>query len=248
MLRRLARDFSPGDAFPTDADLCNEFGVSRQTVREAVRSLVADGLVSRHAGRGSTVLHRPDRAEAPRLTGLVEDFTDLRLNTSARVLESGLAPASSEVAKAMEVPEGAELFRISRLVFFETLPLAVHDAFLPPRLGARTAALDLSRTAILSELRATLRLKCVEAWLHVEAMAADTPMARSLEITIGAPLLVVTRRVNVGPRPDPVLFLSYFRADRYYYSRTFGPAEGDRSRLMDRATVRRSPVHRPGPR
>jgi GntR family transcriptional regulator len=218
LLRRLVRDLSPGDTFPTESDLCDEFGVSRQTVRGAVQSLVADGLISRHAGRGSIVLRRPDGAGARRLTGLVEDFTDLRLNTSARVLESGRAPAPPEVAKAMEVAEGAELFRITRVRFFEELPLALHDAFLLPELGARIAALDLSHTAIISELRETLRLECVEAWQQIDAMAADTPMARLLEITVGAPLLVVTRRMNVGRKREPVLFLSHFRADRYYYS------------------------------
>ncbi len=233
LLRRLVRDLSPGDTFPTESDLCAEFGVSRQTVRGAVQSLVADGLISRHAGRGSIVLRRPEGAGAHRLTGLVEDFTDLRLNTSARVLETGLAPAPLEVAKAMEVVEGAELFRITRVRFFEELPLALHDAFLLPELGARIAALDLSHSAIISELRATLKLKCVEAWQHIEATAADTPMARLLEITVGAPLLVITRLLNVGRKREPVLFLSHFRADRYYYSLTLNLPVRDKSRPPD---------------
>ena len=78
--------------------------------------------------------------------------------------------------------------------------------------------MDLSHTAIITELRTTLRLKCVEAWQHIEATAADTPMARLLEITVGAPLLGITRLMNVGRKREPVLFLSHFRADRYYYS------------------------------
>jgi GntR family transcriptional regulator len=233
LLRRLARDLSPGDTFPTEADLCAEFGVSRQTVRGAVQTLVADGLISRHAGRGSIVLRRPDGAGARRLTGLVEDFTDLRLSTSARVLESGPAPAPPEVAKAMGVSEGADLFRITRVRFFEGLPLTLHDAFLLPELGARIAALDLSHTAIISELRATLRLPCVEIWQHIESTVADTPMARLLEITMGAPLLLVTRLMNVGRRREPVLFISHFRADRYYYSLVRGQPGREKPRPPD---------------
>jgi GntR family transcriptional regulator len=232
LLRRLGRDLSPGDTFPTESDLCAEFGVSRQTVRGAVQSLVADGLISRHAGRGSIVLRRPEGAGAL-LTGLVEDFTDLRLNTSARVLESGPTLAPPEVAKAMEVREGAELFRITRVRFFEELPLALHDAFLLPELGARIAALDLSHSAIISELRATLRLPCGEAWQHIGATVADTPMARLLEITVGAPLLVVTRLMHVGRQREPVLFISHFRADRYYYTLVRDPPGREKPRPPD---------------
>jgi GntR family transcriptional regulator len=233
LLRRLVRDLSPGDTFPTESDLCAEFGVSRQTVRGAVQTLVADGLISRHAGRGSIVLRRPDDAGQRRLTGLVEDFTDLRLNTSARVLESGPAPAPPAVAAAMDFAADTEVFRITRVRFFEQLPLVLHDAFLPLELGSRIAALDLSHTAIISELRTTFRLKCVEAWQHIEASAADTPMARLLEITVGAPLLVVTRLMNVGRRHEPVLFISHFRADRYYYSLARGLPGREKPRPPD---------------
>ena len=233
LLRRIARDLQPGDAFPTEAQLCAEFGVSRETVRGAMRSLVEDGLISREAGRGSTVLHRPEGAGARRLTGPVEDFTELRLDTAARILECGPVPAPQGVAKAMDLAAGTRVYRVTRLRLFEKLPLALHDAFLPPALGARIAALDLSHTAIITELRSTLGLRCVEAWQHIEAMAADTPMARLLDITVGAPLLAVTRRMHVGRQREPVLFLSHYRADRYYYSLTLDPPGHGKARQPD---------------
>ena len=230
MLRRLTRDLNPGDAFPTESDLCTEFGVSRQTVRDALKSLVADGLISRHAGVGSVVLRKPRQIGARRLTGLVEDFTDLRLDTSARVLERGLAIAPPDITEAMEIPEGTELFRITRVRYFEALPLALHDAFLLPELGARVATLDLSHTAIISALRTALQLTCVEVWQHIIAMTADTPMAQLLEIAVGDPLLVVTRGMRVGRQREPALFISHFRADRYYYSLAFGQSGDDKAR------------------
>jgi GntR family transcriptional regulator len=216
LLRRLERDLQPGQQFPTEQALCAEFGVSRETVREALRALEEDGLISRHPGRGSFVL-RPRRRRADRrLTGMVEDFSELRLDTKANVLQAAPIAATAELTEAMGVPADAPLYRISRLRTFEGQPLAFHDAYLDRELGPKIAALDLQRTSILHELQTTLGMRCREAYQRIEAIAADTPLARLLDVMLGAPLLQITRRVDAGKRP--VLFRSQFRADRYYYT------------------------------
>lgn len=206
----------PGQQFPTEQALCAEFGVSRETVREALRALEDDGLISRHPGRGSFILRSPARRTERRLTGMVEDFSELHFDTRAKVLEAGPVAASAELTEAMGVMKEEPLYRISRLRSFEQQPLAFHDAYLPVELGEKLMALDLRRTSIVNELRLTLGLHCVEAYQRIEAVAADAPLARLLDVVLGAPLLQITRRFEASGQP--VLFRSQFRADRYYYT------------------------------
>lgn len=206
----------PGQQFPTEQALCAEFGVSRETVREALRTLGEEGLISRHPGRGSFVLRSPARHTERRLTGMVEDFSELHFDTRAKVLEAVPVAATPELAEAMGVITDEPLYRISRLRSFERQPLAFHDAYLPVDLGEKLAALDLRRTSILNELHATLGLQCIEAYQRIEAVAADAPLARLLDVVLGAPLLQITRRFEASGRP--VMFRSLFRADRYYYT------------------------------
>lgn len=53
---RLARDeWAAGDKLPTEGELCVQYGVSRATVRQALRSLGSDGLIVVRQGRGSFV-------------------------------------------------------------------------------------------------------------------------------------------------------------------------------------------------
>lgn len=222
LLRRLERDLQPGQQFPTEETLCAEFGVSRETVREALRGLEEDGLISRHRGRGSFVLRPPRKRADRRLTGMVEDFSDLRLDTDATVLDAGPITATAELAETMGLPADAPLFRISRLRRFERQPLAFHDAFLTAELGKQVAALDLRRTSILHELQQTLHVPCAEEFQRIEAVAADAPLARALDVRLGAPLLQITRRVAARPTGSPVLFRSQFRADRYFYTVELG--------------------------
>lgn len=218
LLRRLERDFQPGQRFPTEQELCTEFGVSRETVREALRVLVHDGLISRHAGRGSFVLRKPAGRVEPRLTGLVEDFSDLKLDTHAAVLERAEVPAPHDVAETVGTALGELLFRIGRLRSFEGHPLAFHEAYLPVEIGRRIASLDLRHTSIIREIATRLRIPFREEFHRVEAVAADTAMARLLDVPIGAPLLYVTRLLLTDKGALVALFRSQFRADRYFYT------------------------------
>jgi GntR family transcriptional regulator len=216
---RLASGAAPGDRFPTEQSLCQEFGVSRETVREALAGLEREGYIARHRGRGTVVLRRPERPRDDRLTGLVEDFTDLGLDTRVTVLRSGEEPAPADVCARLGLPAGTRLHRILRLRSVSGTPFALHDAWLPPEVGARIAGRDLGRTTLFGELRRVPRLAPVELYQHVDVLVADLATAKRLGTVVGAPLLVTRRALaHRGAGHPTMYFESTFRSDRYYYT------------------------------
>jgi GntR family transcriptional regulator len=228
LVRRISEGFVPGDRFPTEHAICDEFGVSRETVREALHGLESEGLIARYRGRGTFVVRLPQIAEDERLTGLVEDFTELRLNTCAKVIRSGVENAPPRVIRALHLDRGAEVFRIRRLRRVDDRPLACHEAFLPLDIGTDLARLDLTHTTLFRELRRKLGVRLVEIYQQIDAVAADVDLARLLEIQIGAPLLVTRRAFGNKRSGTPTMYFeAYFRADRYYYS-----VQVDRDRKM----------------
>ena len=214
---RIERGLRPGDQLPTEHALCEEFSVSRETVRAALGTLEQDGLIERARGRGTFVARLPRRRPERRLTGMAEDYSALNLDTEARVLEAGVARVPGAIADALGA-EAEELFRITRLRCFEGEPLAWHEAWLPLDLGPRIAALDLRRTSIERELRETLRVPMWEDQQSIEAVAADVPVASLLGVPVGAPLLHLTRLYLRGMGDIAVHFRSLYRPDRYYYT------------------------------
>ena len=240
LTRRLGDGFAPGDRFPTEHQLCDEFGVSRETVREALRGLESEGLIVRHRGKGSFVARVPDTLQDERLTGLVEDFTELKLDTEVEVVRTGLEKPPGRIASALGLEPSAQLFRISRLRRVEGELFAYHEAYVPRRFGAALASLDLTRTTLFRELRDRLGIKLIEIYQHIDAITADVVLAKKLEIQVGMPILVTRRALtHLRSRSPTMFFETYFRADRYYYSVQPGGERSARAAARRRLPARR---------
>jgi len=217
LLRRLVRDLAPGDRLPTENELSAEFGVARETVREALSGLEHDGLIVRRRRNGTFVAKRPAGRER-RLTGLSEDFSELKFDTAATVLEAKAVIPPGDLVELMKLEPLEMIFHISRLRRFENEPFSYEEAFLPLDIGRKVARFDLRNAAIIHVLRDRMKLKIWEDHQQVEAVAADSHVAGLLAVAVGAPLLFMVRHFRDETDKSVAAFWSHLRPDRYYYT------------------------------
>jgi GntR family transcriptional repressor for pyruvate dehydrogenase complex len=110
----LAGDLPPGHKLPSEAELIDEYGVSRTVVREAVTRLRAEGLVETFQGRGSFVLAIPEptsftvESAAIRTHHDVLDMIDFRLGIECEA--AALAAARVNTAAADKLREALDAF------------------------------------------------------------------------------------------------------------------------------------------
>ena len=197
---RIAR-LQPGDALPSDAMLCKEFGVSRMTARNAVQQLKLEGLVRRIPGRGTFVAPRPLHRRMGRLLSFSDEMRARGLAPSSRVLELGPARASSVEAEALELAAGDGLVVVHRVRLADGVPVAIERVALPSSCAAVLES-DLERGSLHAALRALGRVPAV-ARGTLTARLARRRDAELLEIRPRAPLLV-ERRVIVDAEGAPL--------------------------------------------
>jgi GntR family transcriptional regulator len=216
LLAQIATWDAADDRFFTDEQLCQRFGVSRLTVRQAVQSLVEDGFLVRARATGTTV--RRDKIEehfSPHMNFL-DDWASRGLNMRAETLAFERVPAPDPVAAALKLTPGTRVRYIRRRRLAGQVPVSIDDRYLPLELAAKLTVRDVETRSLLDALWRQVRLDHCDQ--QVEALVAEGELIGLLNVMPGAALLA-RRLVYADTTGRPVMTgRSYHRADLVRYA------------------------------
>ncbi len=215
--KRLIRDGSlrTGDPLPSESQLAAQLGVSKMTVRQAMKDLELAGLITRARGKGTFVAFPRLRHDLGQLTSFTEDISARGMAPSSRILACEEVAAEEAVAESLGGAPGMTVQRIRRLRLADGKPAGIHDTFLR---GVIVERAELEARGSLYALLEDRGVRLLSAEETIEAVAADREEASLLGIPPGAPLMLVSR-VTRGETGIPVEFVkAFYRADFYRYT------------------------------
>lgn len=212
LVQEIGARYKVGDKLPTELELAEQYRVSRETIRMALGHLENDGLIERKRGRGTFVRQLPGADGKRRLTGSIADPPDL---TTASLITKGFISAPVEAAWLKKSND--QVWQVRRLRLYEDAPLVVHDAYVADFLIAAAEAVDMTASSMRNELEMLLSQRFWETECQIDAVAADSVIGPLLEIPIGMPVLQLKRFYMMRGNPA-IIFYSYYRTDRYYYT------------------------------
>lgn len=189
-------ELTAGDMLPTEAQLCEQFGISRPVVRQAIGGFVARGQLYRLRGKGTFVSGAPlaERLLRPAL-GFFDDLAAAGLEVSNDLVGIEAVTAQAGLAESLSIAPGSGYVRIERLRRIDGEVVAFMRSSIPeslhPRLLRRLERCDFTHISLPRLLEQAIGIRSHSGHRWVQAVVADAEVSGHLGIAEGVALLYV---------------------------------------------------------
>ncbi len=220
------RYWKAGEQIPTEADISKCLGMSVNTVKRGLYSLVLEGYLCRRQGFGTFVASMVDRPGSQHpFIKMVDGNGQLIGRIAATLLARGLEPAGPDIAAALNIRQNENIYHLRRLRAWQGEPVAAIDEWIVPSLFPdflSVPAEDFDTFPLFFLIEKHYGF----SWRNsVELLSVRPPTpqaAKDLKVQPGEPLLF--SEVTFKTHDDTVIALrhSFIRTDtfRFYNSKT----------------------------
>jgi GntR family transcriptional regulator len=212
-------EYRVGDCIPPERELCVRYGVSKMTVRQAIRGLVNEGLVVCYPGKGTFVTKPTIKQNLHRLTSFTEDMLSRGFSPSSKVIRRDIvrAPDISDVAAKLELGPDEKIIRSQRLRMADSEPVAIETSHIPYYLCPGLVKENIVKYSIKKLLEGKYGLIFHRAVQTMEPGLADEHEARLLNTRKGSPVLHA-ERICYLKNGKPVDFtFSVYKGGKYRF-------------------------------
>lgn len=209
------------DRVPSENELVEKMNVSRMTANRALRELNDEGLLVRIAGVGTFVAEFKATSHVLEVRNIADEIKHRGHRHSAIVLQQSRQHARGEIARALQVEQGAEVFHLLLVHRENDIPIQLEDRYVRAEFAPDCLQQDFTRITPSAYLNDISPLQ--EAEHAVRAVMPNAAVVQQLKTTAGEPCLVVLRRT--WSQGQPVSFARlHHPGSRYELTGRFSPA------------------------
>jgi GntR family transcriptional regulator len=220
--------WAEGEKIPSENALAAEHGIGRPTVRQAVDSLVRQGVLVRRRGAGTFVAPRREAVDLFSLSGTMQSFRDTGRAPQMRVLAGPVLRAvdnggPGDLANPFAGGRAVVFSRLSRM---DDAPVLVEDIYLDPALFPGMEELDLTDASLSRVAEERYGLVPTAGEQHFRIAYPDARLARLLGLGRTTPILAVGRYLDFSRAARGVFSSLYCRTDRFVFTQKIGGLHG----------------------
>jgi DNA-binding GntR family transcriptional regulator len=201
--------YKPGDLLPSENHLCSQYRITRPTVRHALDSLLNEGMIRKHHGKGSIVCGPPDGIGILSISGTTSALGKHNLHT--RMLSK---PTVIQWPDEFMFPLSDELrhsgcIYLERLRLVNDIPVFYDINYLPNLNLLRFCNRKFEDRSLFEILRKTFQIEVKSGEQRIRAVQADEKICAYLKVPPGHPILHLQRKL-ITNRPGFHFFSSIF--------------------------------------
>jgi DNA-binding GntR family transcriptional regulator len=185
-----------GGYLPTEMELCEQYGISRHTVREALRQLRDAGLISRRRRVGTEVVARTPKPSYRQPTNSIGDLLQYAEETQLSVLETKEITCDAALAELLECREGTRWLRVNslRAVPGDPRPVCMTTAYIDVRFPDLAKHLEELTGPISAMLEREYGVRIARIEQSIQAVRLGKRQAKLLRAVDGGPALRAIRK------------------------------------------------------
>lgn len=219
----LERRLSAGafaDGLPPERDLIAEYGISRHTMREALRRVQDRGLISRERGRGTFARPATIEQRTGSLYSLFRSVEDQGFEQRSRVIELDQRTAP-EIATRLGLAADIAFVYLHRLRFADATPIATDELWLRADVASPLLEVDFTHTAVYAELEQRCGVQPGAGWERLHPVMPSAGERTLLGLPARQPAFLVERFTSVNGQPFEWR-RTVIRGDRYAFRSSWG--------------------------
>ncbi len=184
-------EWPKGFQIPTEKELAKRFDVSTITVKRAILDLVHEGLLYRQRGKGTFVTSKRETDLQSLVTLKYGAEDDVKHPHQTLGFEQG--NANPLIAKALDIDEKDEVYKLSRLKLNGNKPVVIEYTYLPLRLLPDLTENLLENELLYSVIQNQYGYELDRAKIYFSTLAANYEEAKLLDVPEGEQLFVIER-------------------------------------------------------
>jgi GntR family transcriptional regulator len=185
-----------GNLLPTETELMAQYAASRQTVREALRILMDQGLIVRRAGLGSVVVATEPPVLFTHSVKSLGEWLRYSNETYRDVVDSREITATGKLAALLKCEPGKNWFLIEAIRRADQFadPLGWIEIYVLRKFAGVVKRSDHGRTPVHEQIARMFGQTTEYAQMEIFARAMPASLAKALRVKPGSPALTVVRR------------------------------------------------------
>ncbi|KRK65232.1 GntR family transcriptional regulator [Companilactobacillus tucceti DSM 20183] len=205
-----------GERIPSERQLAEDFNVSRMTLRQAIQTLVDEGILQRQVGSGTYVASSKVQEKMSGTTSFTEITEGQGKKPSSKTVSYHTAdPSMSEIEK-LKLSDGEQILRMERIRYADKQPICFEVTTIPIKIVDNLDKNDIT-SSLYKALEDKAGLKLGSASQTVSAMLASEKIATLLNVKRGSAILRL-RQITTLDDGTPFEYVrSQYAGDRFEF-------------------------------
>ncbi len=206
---------APGVLLPPERILCERYGVSRMTLRQAFDLLQREGLIRSERGRGTFIAVPRMTKQQQEMRSFSEEMAARGARPASRLLSMRLVEPGCEARRFFELSEGERVYEIARVRLRDGVPLALETAQIPERICPGLDRFRFDTESLYKTLEEHYGIELTYCVEEISAVPAEARQRKLLDLPPSTAILLVKRKTYSSDETPVEFTTAAYRGDLY---------------------------------